>query len=208
MRKIINDLNYKMISNIIEVIDKNAYINKLYPSIKDLLISTYTNKNTVVLKNRNCGGTTALVFRVLMEIFSNLMQGDNRKMINIAIFDNDTSNSLAKNLMIKNMLSFFIGEGFKYDVLNKKCLMSKEYGFAIHFTSTGIYKHIPSYLDLALFDEFFIIENYNNFMSDQQQRKVITEDTKLFMIKTIEGIKDIRYVFDSENVDVKILTKE
>lgn len=45
-------------------------------------------------------------------------------------------------------------------------------------------------------------------MSDQQQRKVITEDTKLFMIKTIEGIKDIKYVFNSENVDVKILTKE
>lgn len=53
----------------------------------------------MVLKNRNCGGTTALVFRALMEILSNLMKGENSKMINIAVFDHNSGSSASKNSM-------------------------------------------------------------------------------------------------------------
>lgn len=99
MKKIISDLNFKLINDIVSTIDTNAYINKMFSTVKDLLISTYTSKHVVVLKNRNCGGTTALVFRALMEILSNLMKGENSKMINIAVFDHNSGSSASKNSM-------------------------------------------------------------------------------------------------------------
>ena len=207
MKKIISDLNFKLINDIVSTIDTNAYINKMFSTVKDLLISTYTSKHVVVLKNRNCGGTTALVFRALMEILSNLMKGENSKMIKIAVVDHNSGSSASKNSMFLTMLSLLFGENIKYDVMTKRCLMSKEYKFAIYFTSSNFKDYIPSYLDLCLFDEYFIFSEYNKFMSEKKQANKITEDTKLFMVQTVGLIGHIKDAFD-KNVDVKILTKE
>lgn len=207
MKKIINNLKHNLTNDIISTINTNAYVDRLFSTVKDLLMSSFMNKNTIILKNRNCGGSTALVFRGLMEILFNLMKGDDCKMINIAVFDHDSANSNSKNYMFFSMLRLLFGESIRYDVRNRNCLMSKEYGFAIYFVSSSIQIDIPHYLDLALFDEFFLIEDYDEFMINKKQSNVITKNTKLFMVQTVEGVKHIKNAFNDESVNVKILTK-